>query len=116
MLVHMDGRTLGAALAGGATIGVVYAIARALGLTDADLARRAAPGRPLVGRLTQLSAGATACLPAARSGSPLRAVAAGLTAGALPALRGRHRPLGARAVDLAAHVAGALSAHAAGRR
>jgi hypothetical protein len=108
------GRIVRAAVAGGAAIGAVYALARAAGLTRVDLAARVAPGRPLVGRLVQLGAGTAACLPSAAAARPLPGAVLGLAAGAVA---GRAHPgRQDRLVALAAHAVGGAMAATWARR
>jgi hypothetical protein len=91
-------------LAGAATIALVYAAARRLGLTSVDLAGRVAPRHRVRGRALQLAAGTVACLPAAATGSARRGALAGMTTGILAAGRAPRRA--DAAVALAAHAAG----------
>jgi hypothetical protein len=74
------------ALAGAASLTASYAIARRLRLTRIDLADRLVPGRPVLGRAAQISAGAAACLPAAWVGTPARGLLAGGVAGGVAAM------------------------------
>ena len=94
---------LGAAVAGAAALGLLYAAGRSLGLTSANLAQTLAPDRPSAGRAAQLAIGTLAALPATRARTPTLALAHGAAIGALASRE-------ARGFSAAAHALAALLA------
>lgn len=90
-------------------MGLAYAGGRRAGLTRSDIAHSLAPGRPLLGRAAQMTAGSLASLPGALCASPFSALAAGLALGAAAARE-------SRAFSAGVHALGALVAQRVARR
>jgi hypothetical protein len=109
----------GGALAGAATLTFGYVALRRCGVTRVDLAESLVPGRPLLGRVVQLTAGTVACLPAAALARPTRGALAGLAAGCCAAAtqrRGVDRALALATHGVAGLVAARVSRAASGQR